>query len=60
MAREQTPPGEGLRIQVVLTIKRVKPADFAALVEHLDKMKADWLAEYEINQRPESQFPPGA
>lgn len=60
MAREQAAPREGLRVMVVLTLKRVKPADLATLIEHMEAMKAEWQGEYEINQRPEAQLPEGA
>jgi hypothetical protein len=60
MAREQAAARDGLRVMVRFTLKQVKASDLAKLIEHMEAMKADWLAEYEITQQPENQLPPGA
>ena len=60
MARELAPEREGQRVTVIFRLKRVKPADLAVLIEHMDKMAEDLNGEYETTQQRESVFPPGA
>jgi hypothetical protein len=60
MARELAPPREGQRTMVRLTLKRVRPADLARLIEHMEEMAAEWDGEYEITQLPEKNLPEGA
>ena len=60
MARELAPPREGVRLNVFLRLRRVKPEDIARLREHLMQMKSEWDLVYEVTQLEESDLPEGA